>query len=92
MQEDREEERGNMPVPEDAGEEGLGTKTGGVGGPDDAEDQESGVGGDSGGEGGPTKDATSEPGGGGATGPTPSGVPQEGDTESDPDTSTGSTE
>ena len=41
---------------------------------------------------GPTKDAESVPGGGDATGPTPGGVPQEGDTESDPDTSTDSTE
>jgi hypothetical protein len=93
MQEERDEERGNMPVPEDAGEEGLGTQTGGVGGPDAAEDQESGVGGEgSDAIDGPTRDADSVPGGGGATGPTPGGVPQEGDTESDPDTATESTE
>ncbi len=88
---DREEERGNMPVPEDAGEEGLGSKTGGLGGHDKAEDRKGGVGGDSSASGGPTKDATSEPGGGDATGPTPEGVPQDGGNEPDPDTSTGST-
>lgn len=81
-----------MPVPEDAGEEGLGTKSGGIGGPDEPERQKSGVGGDSDAKDGPTKDAESKPGGGDATGPTPGGVPQEGGNEPDPDTSTGSTD
>lgn len=98
MQEDREEERGNMPVPEDAGEEGLGTKSGGIGGPDDSERQEGGVGEGAEGSGsgdeaitGPTKNADSVPGGGSEDGPSPGGVPQEGGVNPDADTSTGST-
>lgn len=80
------------PVGQDEGEHGLGTKTGGLGGPDDPGDQESGTssGGDA--DQGPTKDVKSVPGGGDALGPTPSGVAQEGEVEEDPDIATGSTE
>lgn len=88
---EREEERGDKPFEEDEGKHGLGSKTGGLGGPDEPERQEGGTspGGDA--EEGPVKGETSEEGGGDATGPTPSGVPQEGDTDPDADTSTGST-
>ena len=94
MQE-REEERGNMPVPEDVGEEGLGSSTGGLGGPDEDERQEGSGGSEGSASGddeavtGPTKDADSLPGGGSEEGPEPGGVPQEGRVESDPDISTG---
>lgn len=84
MQEDREE-----PAQDDAGEEGLGTETEGVGGPDDPERQEGGLGGDP--AGGPTKDTSSPPGGGSVDGPSPGGVPKEGHVDPDADTSTGST-
>ena len=77
------------PVQEGEGEEGLGSKTGGEGGP-----ETTGAEGLSGGgaETGPTKDVESVPGGGDDTGPTPSGVPQEGEIDSDADTATESTE
>lgn len=89
----RPEDLDSMPTQEGAGEEGLGSKSGGVAGSDDRDTE---AGGDrpegTGGETGPTKDGDSVPGGGDATGPTPSGVPKEGDTDSDADSSTGSTE
>lgn len=77
------------PVQEGEGEEGLGSKTGGEGGPEGtgAESLSSG-----GAETGPTKDVESVPGGGDDLGPTPSGVPQEGEVDPDPDVATGSTE
>ncbi len=83
--------KGQKPVDEGEGEHGLGTKTDGLDGPDDestAPDADS----PGGAEDGPVKGEESEPGGGDATGPTPDGVPQEGGTESDPDSATGSTE
>ena len=84
------EEHHDKPVDEGEGEHGLGSKTGGLGGPDDPADQEGGLGGSA--EEGPVKGATSETGGGDATGPTPSGVPQEGEVDPDADAATGSTE
>ncbi|MEJ7787802.1 MAG: hypothetical protein WKF96_23615 [Solirubrobacteraceae bacterium] len=88
----RPEDVDSMPTQEGAGDEGLGSKSGGVAGSDD---RDTSAGGDrpEGGEAedGPVKGETSEPGGGDATGPTPSGVPQEGGTNPDADTSTGST-
>ena len=90
----RPEELDSMPTQEGAGEEGLGSKSGGIAGSDERDTSAGGdrpQGGD-GAEGGPVKSEESEPGGGDATGPTPSGVPQEGDTNPDADTSTGSTE
>ncbi len=89
--EDQEAAAGGKPVQEGEGEEGLGSKTGGLGGPDDPAEQESGT--SSGGEAeeGPVEGETSEPGGGDATGPTPDGVPEEGEVNPDPDTATGST-
>ena len=98
MQED-EEDRGDdssgiaaSPRDKVTGDEGLGTETGGEGGPDDPERQEGGLGGDP--AGGPTKDATSPPGGGSVDGPSPGGVPKEGHVEphEDADTSSGSTD
>lgn len=89
--EEQEAAKTGKPVQEGEGEEGLGSKTGGLGGPDHPDDEESGT--SSGGEAeeGPVKGETSEPGGGDATGPTPDGVPQEGEIDPDADTSTGST-
>jgi hypothetical protein len=77
------------PVGEDEGEDGLGSKTGGEGGPERS-GLDSLAGGGS--ETGPTQDAESVPGGGDDLGPTPSGAPQQGGVDSDPDTATGSTE
>jgi hypothetical protein len=87
--EEQEAAKGSMPVPEGEGDEGLGSKSGGLGGPDDPADQESGLGGAA--EEGPIEGQTSEPGGGDATGPTPGGVPQEDEVDPDADTATGST-
>jgi hypothetical protein len=88
----RPEDLDSMPTQEGAGDKGLGTESGGVAGSDD---RDTSAGGDrpEGGEAedGPVKGKESEPGGGDATGPTPSGVPQEGDTDPDADTSSGST-
>ncbi len=86
---DQEGAKGQKPVQEGEGEQGLGSKTGGLGGPDDPGSQSSGLGGEA--EEGPVKGETSEPGDGDATGPTPSGVPQEGEVDPDADTATGST-
>ena len=80
------------PVGEGEGEHGLGTKTGGLGGPDDSADQETGTSPGGSAHEGPVKGEESQPGGGDATGPTPSGVAQEGEVEEDPETATGSTE
>lgn len=74
------------------GEHGLGSKSGGLGGPDNPDDQQSGTSPGGHADEGPVKGLTSEPGGGDAVGPTPSGVPQEGTTEEDPEIATGSTE
>lgn len=68
---------------EDAGSEGLGTRTGG--------NEAGGGSGQSGASGGPVKGEDSQPGGGDDTGPTPDGVPQEGEVNPDADTATGST-
>lgn len=89
----RPEDLESMPTQEGAGDDGLGSKSGGVAGSDERDTE---AGGDrpesSGGATGPTKDAESVPGGGDATGPTPDGVPHEGEVDPDADTSTGSTE
>jgi hypothetical protein len=77
------------PVAEDEGEDGLGSKTGGEGGPERGGAEPLGRGGSAT---GPTRDVESVPGEGDAIGPTPSGVPSDGDVDSDPDTATGSTE
>ena len=77
------------PVQEGEGEEGLGSQTGGEGGPDGPGTESLS---DGGAETGPTKEAESVPGGGDNLGPTPSGVPKEGDVDSDPDRATGSTD
>lgn len=93
---DDEEDRGDeeagvaaSPKEKITGDEGLGSETGGLDGP---EGTEGGLGGDP--AGGPTKDATSPPGGGSVDGPAPGGVPKEGHVEphEDSDTSSGSTD
>ena len=80
----------DKPIKDDEGQDGLGSKSGGLGGPDDPDAQVGGLGGGS--TSGPTKGTESPEGGGSATGPTPSGTPQEGGVNPDPDTATGSTE
>ena len=88
---EEEAAKGSKPVQEGEGEHGLGSKTGGLGGPDDPADQESGTSSGGQAEEGPVKGVTSEPGGGDATGPTPSGTPQEGEVDPDAEQSDGST-
>ena len=83
---------GGKPVGEGEGEHGLGSKTGGAGGPDDRDTSSGGDRPDGDAMDGPVKGEQSPPGGGDATGPTPSGVPQEGGVNPDADTSTGPTE
>ena len=77
------------PVGEDEGEDGLGSKTDGAGGPERS-GAEALAGGGS--ETGPTRDVESVPGGGDDLGPTPGGVPQQGGVDPDADTAAGSTE
>jgi hypothetical protein len=77
------------PVAEGEGKDGLGSKTGGEGGPERGGAESLAGGGP---ETGPTRDVQSVPGEGDDTGPTPGGVPGEGDVDSDPDIATGSTE
>jgi len=74
------------PVQEGEGDEGLGSKTEGIGGPDDPSRQEGGLGGED--EGGPVKGAGGSDGGGDKTGPQPGGVPKEGRVDDDADTVT----
>jgi hypothetical protein len=88
----RPEDLDSMPTQEGAGEDGLGSKSGGVAGSDERDTSAGGDRPEGDAADGPTKDAESEPGGGDATGPSPSGVPKEGDTDPDADASTGSTE
>jgi hypothetical protein len=91
VMDDQEAAKGRKPVQEGEGEDGLGSKTGGLGGPDDAADQESGTSSGGAAEEGPVNGETSEPGGGDALGPTPDGVPQEGEVDPDADRSHDST-
>ena len=81
---------GQKPVQEEEGEHGLGTKTGGEGGPERS--GADGVSGGGGAETGPVRSEDSVPGGGDDLGPTPGGVPQEGEVDPDADSATGSTE
>lgn len=96
---DDEEDRGDeeagvaaSPKEKITGDEGLGSETGGLDGPEGTEASEGGLGGDP--AGGPTKDAASPPGGGSVDGPAPGGVPKEGHVEphEDSDTASGSTD
>ncbi|MBA2506706.1 MAG: hypothetical protein H0V29_12330 [Thermoleophilaceae bacterium] len=85
-----EHEGGKPPAPtgeEDAGDQGLGTETGA----NEAGDPMGDTGGGSSAEEGPVKGAGSEHGGGDDTGPTPDGVPQEGEVNPDADTASDST-
>ena len=88
----RPEELDSMPTQEGAGDEGLGSKSGGVAGSDERDTSAGGDRPEGEAEDGPTKDVKSPPGGGDATGPTPDGVAQEGEVNPDADTATGSTE
>jgi hypothetical protein len=88
----RPEDLDSMPTQEGAGEDGLGSKSGGIAGSDERDTEAGGDRPEGEAEDGPVKSEESAPGGGDPTGPTPSGVPQEGDTNPDADTSTGSTE
>ena len=91
VMDEHEAAKGGKQGEEATGEDGLGSKTGALGGHDDPGSQESGTSPGGSADDGPVKGEHEEAGGGDATGPTPSGVPQEGEVDPDASTATGST-
>jgi len=87
----RPEEVDSMPTQEGSGDDGLGSKSGGI---NDSDERDTSAGGDRpGGDGneGPVKGEDSPGAGGGRDGPSPGGVPQEGGVNPDADTASDST-